>query len=225
MSSTRGSLTGSLILIVAPQRGSRRNVAVACSVSSPAHAGDPVFQAFVLKLRGCGVLDRPVEPGDDGVGEALPILESDAAPHTQSSSRRRPGPIRRSGSVNGTRRSSIAQQAVFGVMSPGLRRDDTKLVAPLMSHTSAFPRHDLSELALPRRPKQRGAATRSGHRFATACGGRQPVRRRRGALLRSQILRHRGRAPRRQCRRSLPSCRPGEVPPAPDAPPPGASGS
>jgi hypothetical protein len=41
--------------------------------SSPAKAGDPVFQSVCVHHRRSGILVRPVKPGDDGVcgGDAV----------------------------------------------------------------------------------------------------------------------------------------------------------
>ena len=45
-----------------------------------------------------------------------------------------------------------SQQSPSVAMGPGLRRDDTEFVAPLVAHTSAFSRHDLSESCFSFRP-------------------------------------------------------------------------
>ncbi|MHC2337616.1 hypothetical protein ACVIW0_006905 [Bradyrhizobium sp. USDA 4454] len=69
---------------------------------------------------------------------------------------RRPGegrdPYTAADVVEGTRRTSIARQAAFGVMGPGLRRDDGECVARSVSHTSTFSRHDCPSLDCRFRP-------------------------------------------------------------------------
>ena len=50
-------------------------------------------------------------------------------------------------------------------MGPGLRRDDTEIVAPPVNHTSAFSRHELSELCSSFRPHFAEGAGKAGCRL------------------------------------------------------------
>ncbi len=66
--------------------------------------------------------------------------------------------------VNGTRRSSDAQQYSFVVMGPGFRRDDGECVARSVGHAPAFSRHDLSEPCFSFRPLLEEGAGKAGCR-------------------------------------------------------------